>query len=79
MKEGIAKKEEGRYLVFSQKILYESCICHNVNTHNLKFAIRDRLHILASHWCEAFENLLHTDIAPGRRMIRDFTLKKIKQ
>ena len=52
---------------------------YNVNTHNLKFARRDRLHILASHWCEAFENLLHIDIAPGRRMIRDFTLKKIKQ
>ena len=43
--------------------------CHNVNTQNLKFDRRDRLHILASHWCEAFENLLHTDIAPVRRTL----------
>ena len=32
-----------------------SVTCHNVNTKNFKFARRDRLHILASHWCEAFE------------------------
>ena len=41
---------------------------------NVKFARRDRQHILASHRCEAFENLLHIDIAPVRR-----TLSRILQ
>ena len=42
-----------------------SVICHNVNTQTLKIARRDKSHILTSlHRCEAFENLLHTDIAP---------------
>ena len=41
-----------------------SCICHNVNTQNVKIARRDRPHFLASRRCETFENLLHIDIAP---------------
>ena len=44
-------------------------ICHNVNTKNLKFARRDRPHILASHRCEAFENSLHIVIAPVKRIL----------
>ena len=40
-----------------------SCICHNVNTQNVKIARRDRPHFLASRRCETFENLLHIDIA----------------
>ena len=40
-----------------------SVICHNVNTQKVKIARRDRPHILASNWCETFENLLHIDIA----------------
>ena len=43
-----------------------SAIFHDVNTHNVKIARRDRPHILASHRCEAFENLLHIDIASVR-------------
>ena len=56
-----------------------SVICHNV-THNLKFARRDKPHLLASHRCQAFENLLHIDIAPVHEgnSLRDFTLKKLK-
>ena len=48
-------------------------------THNLKFARRDKPHILASHPCQAFENLLHIDIAPvhEENSLRDFTLKKL--
>ena len=47
-----------------------SVVCHNVNTQILKFARRDRPHILASHRCEAFENLLHIDITPvGRTLL----------
>ena len=42
---------------------------HNVNTQNVKIAKRDRPHILASHRCEAFENLLHINIAPVRRTL----------
>ena len=36
----------------TKRVLY---VCLNVNTQNLKFARRDSPHILASHWCEAFE------------------------
>ena len=44
-----------------------SVVCHNVYTQKVeKIARRDRLHILASNRCEAFENLLHIDIAPLR-------------
>ena len=39
-----------------------SVICHDVDTQKLKFARRDRPHILASHRCDAFENLLLIDI-----------------
>ena len=46
--------------------IQKSVICRNVNTQNVKIASRDRPHILASHRCEAFENLLHIDIAPVR-------------
>ena len=49
-----------------------SVICHNVSAQNLKLARRDRPYILASHRCEAFENLLHIaniDIAPVRRTL----------
>ena len=46
-----------------------SVICHNVNTQTLKIARRDRSHILTLHRCEAFENLLHIDIAPVRRTL----------
>ena len=46
-----------------------SVICHNVDTQNVKIARKDRPHILASHRCEAFENLLHTDISPVRRTL----------
>ena len=46
-----------------------SVISHNVNTQNVKIARRDRPHILASHRCEAFENLLHINIAPARRTL----------
>ena len=46
-----------------------SVTCHNVNTQNLKFARRNRPDILASHRCKAFENLLHIDIAPVRRIL----------
>ena len=45
-----------------------SVTCHNVNTKNFKFARRDRLHILASHRCEAFETL-NINIAPVRRTL----------
>ena len=44
--------------------IQNECICHNVDTHNVKIVWRDRPHILASDRCEAFENLLHDDIAP---------------
>ena len=52
---------------------------YSVNTRNEKIARRDRPHILASHRCETFENLLHFDIAPVRRTLslRDFTIKKL--
>ena len=44
-----------------------SVVCHNVYTQKVeKIARRDRPHILASNRCEAFENLLHIDIAPLR-------------
>ena len=43
-----------------------SVICHNVNTQKVKIARRDRPHILASNWCETFENLPHIDIAALR-------------
>ena len=46
-----------------------SVTCHNVNTRNVKIARRDRPHILASHQCETFENLLDIDIAPVRRTL----------
>ena len=46
-----------------------SVIFHSVNTQNIKFARKDRPHILASHRCEAYENLLHIDIAPVRRTL----------
>ena len=38
-------------------------------TENVKIARRDRPRILVSHRCEAFENLLHIDIAPVRRTL----------
>ena len=42
-------------------------VCHNVYTQTVeKIARRDRPHILGSNRCEAFENLLHIDIAPLR-------------
>ena len=44
-------------------------ISHNLNTQNVKIARRDRPHILASNWCETFENLLHIDIAPLKRTL----------
>ena len=44
-------------------------ICHNVNTQNVKIARRDRPHILASHRCETFENLLHVDTSPVTRTL----------
>ena len=53
------------YAAFSLGI-QKSVICHNVNTQNVKIASRDRPQILASHRCEAFENLLHIDIVPVR-------------
>ena len=56
------------YATFSfgiQNQCYTSC----VNTQNLKFARRDRPHILASHRCEAFENLLYVDIVQVRRTL----------
>ena len=45
----------------------------NVNTQNLKFAMRDRPHILASHWCEN----LHIDIAPVRRTLSGILHSKL--
>ena len=42
---------------------------YSVNTRNEKIARRDGPHILASHRCETFENLLHFDIAPVRRTL----------
>ena len=42
---------------------------YSINTKNEKVARRDRPHILASHRCETFENLLHFDIAPVRKTI----------
>ena len=52
-------------------------ICHNVNTKNLKFARRDRPHILASHRCEAFENSLHIVIAQWREFFQGFYTQKM--
>ena len=46
-----------------------SVICHKINTQNVKIAGRDRPRVLASNWCETFENLLHIDIAPLRRTL----------
>ena len=43
-----------------------SVMCHNVN---VKIARRDRPHMLASHRCETFEDLLHIDIASVRRTL----------
>ena len=43
-----------------------SVVCHNVYTQKVKIARRDRPHILASNWCETFENLPHIDIAALR-------------
>ena len=53
-------------------------ICHNVNTQNIKIARRDRPHILVSHRCETFENLLHIDIAPVRRTLSEIILHSKK-
>ena len=55
-----------------------SAIFHDVNTHNVKIARRDGPHILASHRCEAFENLLHIDIAPVRRPLSGIYTKKFE-
>ena len=41
-------------------------LCHNVNNQNVKIASRERPHILPSHRCEAFENLLHIDSGAPR-------------
>ena len=46
-----------------------SVICHNVNTQKVKLVRRDRPNILASNWCETFENLLHIDNAPLRNTL----------
>ena len=46
-----------------------SVICHNVNIQNVKIERRDRPHVLASHPCETFENLLLIEIAPVRRTL----------
>ena len=48
-----------------------SVICHNVDTQNVKIARRDRPHILVSHRCETFENLLHIDMSPVRRTLSE--------
>ena len=57
--------------------IQNECICHNVDTHNVKIVWRDRPHILASDRCEAFENLLHDDISSSKEnSFGDFTLKK---
>ena len=54
-----------------------SVIYHNVDTQNAKIARRDRPHILASHRCETFENLLHIDVSSEENSFRDLTLKKL--
>ena len=57
------------YVIFFRLEYKTSVICHNVNTQNVKIVRRDRLHALASHPCETFENLLHIEIAPVRRTL----------
>ena len=61
-------KQPGLLLILLFRLEYKtSVVCHNVYTQKVeKIARRDRPHILASNRCEAFENLLHIDIAPLR-------------
>ena len=60
-------KQPGCYTTFYGLEYKTSVACHNVYTKKVeKNATRDRPHILASNWCEVFENLLHIDIAPLR-------------
>ena len=56
------------YVTFSFGIQSE-CYVSYCMAQNVKFTRRDRQHISASHRCEAFENLLHIDIAPVRRTL----------
>ena len=56
-----------------------SVTCHNVNTQNVKITGRDKPHFLVSHQSEAFENLLHTDVAPVTRFFHGFYTKKIER
>ena len=56
-----------------------SVICHNVNAQNVKTTRRDRPNILASNWCETFENLLHIDIALLRRTLSGIWHSKIER
>ena len=60
-------KQPGLLYYFFNWEYKTSVVCHNVYTQKVeKIARRDRPHILASNRCEAFENLLHIDIAPLR-------------
>ena len=69
MEKSFVVKSAAAVMLFFRFEYKTSFTCHNVNTQNLKIARRDRPHILASHWRETFENLLHIDIASVRRTL----------
>ena len=56
------------YTTFSFGIQNE-CICHNVKYSQRKNCMERQTQILASDRCEAFENLLHDDIAAVKRTL----------
>ena len=61
----------------SERVYYLSdFISQNVNTQNVKIERRDRPHILASNWCETFENLL---LLHWRELFQGFYTQKIEQ
>ena len=61
----------GAVMLLLIRLEYKTSVtCHSVNTQSLKLARRP--HILASRRSEAFENLLHIDIAPVKRTLSGF-------
>ena len=69
-------KDAGAIMLLFPLEYKTSVIINNLNTQNVKIARRDRPHILASHRCKAFENLLPIDIAPVRRSLSGILLSK---
>ena len=71
-------KGPGAFILLFRLEYKTSVVCHNVYTQKVqKIARRDKPHILASNRCEAFENLLHVDIAPLRSTLSGILYSKI--